>query len=75
MLLKAGIGWGMMPWWMVADDLADGRLVLLAMPDQVAFDYHVDVIFRTDTPPGPAAAWLMKRFGEQAQGEGRGEEG
>ena len=69
MLLKAGIGWGMMPWWMVADDLADGRLVLLAMPDQVAFDYHVDVIFRTDTPPGPAAAWLMKRFGEQAQGK------
>lgn len=71
MLLKAGIGWGMMPSWMVADDLAASRLVLLAMPDQVAFDYSVDVIYRTDTPPGPAATWLVKRFGEQASGDCR----
>ena len=65
MLLKAGIGWGMMPWWMVADDVRTGRLVQLEMPDRVAFDYLVDVIYRTDTPPGPAAAWLVERFGQQ----------
>ena len=66
MLLKAGVGWGMMPWWMVADDVQAGRLVQLHMPDRVAFDYPVDVIYRTDTPPGPAAAWLMERFGQQS---------
>ncbi len=71
MLLKAGIGWGMMPWWMVADDVAAGHLVELDMPDRVAFDYSVDVIYRTDTPPGPAAAWLMGRFVEQAARQGR----
>ena len=65
MLLKAGIGWGMMPWWMVAKDIEAGRLVQLDLPDQVAFDYRVDVIYRTDTPPGPAAAWLMERFRRQ----------
>ena len=65
MLLKAGIGWGMMPWWMVTEDVEAGRLVQLDLPDQVAFDYRVDVIYRTDTPPGPAAAWLMERFRRQ----------
>ena len=66
MLLKAGMGWGMMPWWMVAEDVAAGRLVRLDMPDQIAFDYSVDVIYRADAPPGPAAAWLMERFIQQA---------
>lgn len=71
MLLKAGIGWGMMPLWMVADDVQTGRLVQLDMPDRVAFDYLVDVIYRIDTPPGPAAAWLMERFGQQVAGRGQ----
>ena len=66
MLLKAGIGWGMMPLWMVTGDIEAGRLVPLDLPDQVAFDYRVDVIYRTDTPPGPAAAWLVERFRRQA---------
>lgn len=66
MLLKAGMGWGMMPEWMVTEDIAAGRLVPLDLPDQVAFDYRVDVIYRADTPPGPAAVWLMKRFRGQA---------
>ena len=54
---------------MVADDVRAGRLVQLEMPDRVAFDYLVDVIYRTDTPPGPAAAWLMERFGRQVAGQ------
>lgn len=66
MLLRAGIGWGMMPHAMVADDLASGVLVELDLPDRRAFDYPVDAIYRTDTPPGPAATWLIERFRRQA---------
>ncbi len=66
MLLKAGIGWGMMPLAMVTDDLDAGTLVELDLPDAIAFDYLVDAIYRSDTPPGPAAAWLVERFRQQA---------
>ena len=52
-LLRAGIGWGMMPLAMVRDDLAAGVLVELALPDVVAFDYPLDAVHRRDTPPGP----------------------
>ena len=66
MLLKAGIGWGNMPLPMIADDLAQGRLIALDMPDARGADYFLDVIYRTDTPPGPAASWLTARFQSQA---------
>ncbi len=65
-LLKAGIGWGMMPLAMVAGDLETGALVALELPDVTAFDYLVDAIYRSDTPPGPAATWLVERFRRQA---------
>ena len=65
MLLRAGIGWGMMPLAMVEDDLAAGVLVELDAPDGPAFDYPVDGIYRADTPPGPAACWLVERFRSQ----------
>lgn len=61
-LLKRGIGWGMMPEWMVIRDLECGALVELDMPDRAAFDYLVDAIYRTDTPLGPAATWLIERI-------------
>ena len=66
MLLRAGIGWGMMPLAMVKDDLAEGVLIQLDIPDLTPFDYTVDAIYRTDTPPGPAATWLIERFRGQA---------
>lgn len=66
MLLKGGIGWGMMPLAMVANDLESGVLVELDMPDLVAFDYLVDAIYRSDEPPGPAASWLITYFRQQA---------
>lgn len=66
MLLKAGIGWGNMPAPMIAEDLKAGRLVQLDMPDSPGGDYSLDVIYRSDTPPGPAAAWLIGRFEAQA---------
>ena len=62
MLLRAGIGWGMMPLERVKDDLATGALVQLGIPDLAPFDYPLDAIYRVDTPPGPAAVWLIERF-------------
>ncbi len=64
-LLREGIGWGMMPLALVAEDLAAGRVVQLDLPDRVAFDYPVDAIHRSDTAPGPAATWLIQRFKDQ----------
>ena len=67
-LLRAGIGWGMMPRAMVENDLTAGVLVELDTPDGPAFDYTVDAIYRADTPPGPAACWLIERFRTQQSG-------
>ena len=66
MLLKAGMGWGVMPLAMVADDLASGVLVQLRIPDLAPFDYLLDAIHLRDASPGPAASWLIERFREQA---------
>jgi DNA-binding transcriptional LysR family regulator len=66
MLLKAGIGWGNMPMPMVQEDLDRGRLVQLDLPDARGGSYRLDAIYRTDTPPGPAAMWLIERFRDQA---------
>ncbi|WP_397448773.1 LysR family transcriptional regulator [Pseudomonas sp. NA-150] len=66
MLLREGIGWGNMPVDRVEDDLASGRLVQLDLPEIRSQPYTFDVIYRTDTPPGPAARWLIERFVQQA---------
>jgi len=67
MLLREGIGWGNMPEPMVRDDLDAQRLVSLDLPDCGRVDYRFDVIYRTDTPPGPAGRWLIECFRHQAQ--------
>jgi DNA-binding transcriptional LysR family regulator len=69
MLLKENIGWGNMPVPIVAEDIQAGRLVQLSMPDAERREYAMDAIYRTDTPPGPAAAWLIARFQNQAAAE------
>jgi len=61
-LLREGIGWGNMPLPMVADDLAAGTLVRLAMPNNSGGVYRFAVIWRRDCPPGPAAQWLREQF-------------
>jgi DNA-binding transcriptional LysR family regulator len=61
-LLLAGVGWGSMPRPMIADDLAAGRLVTLALPEWPRVDYAFVLAYRTDRPPGPAARWLIDRF-------------
>jgi DNA-binding transcriptional LysR family regulator len=61
-LLRQGIGWGNMPLPMIAADLVAGTLVRLAMPDQPGGNYRFSAIWRRDTPPGPAATWLLGQF-------------
>ncbi|BBU62922.1 LysR family transcriptional regulator [Methylosinus sp. C49] len=61
-LLREGVGWGNMPLHMIASDLASGALVRLAMPDHPGGLYRFSCIWRRETPPGPAASWLVDRF-------------
>lgn len=61
-LLLAAVGWGSMPAPMVEADLAAGRLVALPLPDWPAHRYPFHLFHRADTPPGPAARWLIERF-------------
>lgn len=65
-LLLAGIGWGSMPAHMVRADIAAGRLVELRIPEATHRRLPFTAIHRTDTPPGPAGRWLIRRFAEQA---------
>jgi DNA-binding transcriptional LysR family regulator len=65
MLLREGIGWGLMPLPLVAEDLQSGRLVRLDMADAPGGDYGLHAIYRTDTPPGPAGAFLIARLAGQ----------
>jgi DNA-binding transcriptional LysR family regulator len=63
-LLREGVGWGNMPAPMIETDLASGALVRLAMPDRPPMAYPFDGIYRSDSPPGPAGTWLLRRFEE-----------
>lgn len=70
-LLREAIGWGRMPRPMIDADLASGRLVELAMPDETGVSYRLSGIYRSDITPGPAAFWLLERFvrvGRERQG-------
>jgi len=61
-LLLAGLGWGSMPKPMVSDDIKQGRLVKLAIDAWDHAQYRFHSVHRRDTPPGPAASWLMERL-------------
>lgn len=61
-LLLAGMGWGHMPKPVVNDDLKRGRLVELKIGTQSELVYPFHTVYRSDTPPGPAASWLMERL-------------
>jgi DNA-binding transcriptional LysR family regulator len=61
-LLLAGLGWGNMPAAMVADDLADGRLVRLDIADMNGEAYPLILIRRQDHRLGPAGQWLADRL-------------
>lgn len=61
-LLREGIGWGNMPSHMVAEDLAEGRLVRLALPEAHHFEYELSALWRRDLRLGPAACWMLDAF-------------
>jgi DNA-binding transcriptional LysR family regulator len=69
-LLREGIGWGNMPLPLIQPDLASGTLKRLAMPDHPGGIYRFAGIWRRDTPPGPAASWLLERFVASGQRDG-----
>lgn len=64
-LLLAGVGWGNMPEPSVKADLESGRLVRLELPEARSGTYAFQAMYRTDQPPGPAGAWLIRRLVEQ----------
>jgi DNA-binding transcriptional LysR family regulator len=53
-----------MPLAMVEPDLASGALVRLIMPDHPGGIIPLSAIYRRDSPPGPAASWLLRQFAE-----------
>ncbi len=68
-LLREGIGWGQMPVPLIEADLMAGTLVRLPIPEQPGGIYRFAGLWRRDTPPGPAASWLLDQFVAQGGGE------
>ena len=64
-LLRAGLGWGNMPLAMVEEDLANGRLVALDLPDFVPLDYGMSAFWQATHPPGPAGQWIIDAIEER----------
>ena len=58
-LLREGIGWGSMPRHAVRADLDAGVLVELHLPERPVIDYALVALWRKDSPPGPAALWVL----------------
>ena len=61
-LLREGIGWGNMPREAVEQDLAEGRLVRLSLPEMHGVDYELCALWRRDRVLGPAACWMLEAF-------------
>jgi DNA-binding transcriptional LysR family regulator len=62
--LRGGLGWGGMPFDMVADDIAERRLVELKTQDvdPDGLIMPMSATYRSTTPPGPAGRWLIDRL-------------
>jgi DNA-binding transcriptional LysR family regulator len=60
--LRAGLGWGHMPMWLVADDITCGRLVQIELEGPAAGMMPFQAIYPTGSLPGPASRWLIGRF-------------
>jgi DNA-binding transcriptional LysR family regulator len=58
-LLKQGIGWGNMPRHQVAEDLREGTLVELDLPEKPGAHYTLSATWRRDARPGPATSWVI----------------
>jgi DNA-binding transcriptional LysR family regulator len=65
--LRAGLGFGLMPFHLIEADLASGALVQLAAESVPCEGYvmAMSAIYRTDSPPGPAGRWFIERLKEE----------
>jgi DNA-binding transcriptional LysR family regulator len=63
--LRAGFGFGLMPLHTVERDLASGRLVQIKVEEAPAESRILSVIYRTDSPPGPAGRWFIDRLKQE----------
>ncbi|MEZ2416532.1 LysR family transcriptional regulator [Luteibacter sp. RCC_6_2] len=60
--LRAGLGWGHMPLWLVSEDLKEGRLVRIELEGPSAGLMPFQATYPTSRLPGPAGRWLLERF-------------
>lgn len=65
LMIRAGLGWGGLPRWMIAEDLKQGRLVELDLEPFAQVQGPFYAMHRTDHQPGPAASWLIETFKNQ----------
>ena len=66
-LMREGLGWGGLPRWLIADDLASGRLVELDLEPFSEVQSPLFAMHRNDSSPKPAAAWLIERVQARAR--------
>jgi DNA-binding transcriptional LysR family regulator len=64
-LILSGLGWGGLPTWMILDDVAAGRLAVLDLEPYPVRPYQLHAFYRADSPPGPAASWVIERFKQE----------
>jgi DNA-binding transcriptional LysR family regulator len=66
--LRAGLGWGGMPWHLVQPELEAGTLVEIQLEEAPASGFMMPMYatHRADTPPGPAGRWLIERLKDTA---------
>jgi DNA-binding transcriptional LysR family regulator len=61
-VLSAGVGWGYLPLHVAEPEFAAGRLVRLRFSTRSQGEQAFALIYRADSPPGPAARWLAKHL-------------
>jgi DNA-binding transcriptional LysR family regulator len=71
--LRAGFGFGNMPRFMVADDIASGKLcaIRIELPSNLKPLMPMRAIYRADAPPGPAGRWLIDHLNASSRGRGK----
>ncbi|QIG46362.1 LysR family transcriptional regulator [Nordella sp. HKS 07] len=62
LMIRAGLGWGGLPGWIIAEDLRQGLLVELDLEPYGQVQGPFFAMHRTDRQPGPAASWLIDIF-------------
>jgi DNA-binding transcriptional LysR family regulator len=62
LMIRGGLGWGGLPSWIIAEDVASGRLVELDLESYGAVTNPFYAMHRIDRHPGPAASWLIDEF-------------